>query len=292
MLSKRHTVLLVPHGRARFHKLQLSNLHLLLAGVTALVLLVVPVVLAWAHFTTPVDARELALLRSEADNLRQVNGTFERSIRKLEQQLEEYEERTRKLALVAGVEELGTAGESGLGGEMVSGGAEDGVDLSGLGDRAARLGAQLSAVEEKIDRQLRWISAVPAITPARGLLASGFGYRADPITGQRAFHQGIDISATAGKPVHAAADGIVVRTGRLGNLGSAVFVSHGFGYTTRYGHLGKIVVRPGEHVRRGTVLGYVGSTGRATGYHLHYEVRQNGEPVDPLPFMLDRTSSS
>jgi murein DD-endopeptidase MepM/ murein hydrolase activator NlpD len=88
--------------------------------------------------------------------------------------------------------------------------------------------------------------------------------------------------------VRAPGDGIVVRTGRLGGLGNAVVLSHGFGITTRYGHLGQIDVAPGQRVARGDALGAVGRSGRATGYHLHYEVRVDSQPADPLGYMLDR----
>jgi murein DD-endopeptidase MepM/ murein hydrolase activator NlpD len=91
--------------------------------------------------------------------------------------------------------------------------------------------------------------------------------------------------------VRAAADGIVVRAGRIGSLGKAVYVAHGFGLTTRYGHLSKIAVQAGQQVRRGDVLGNVGSTGRSTGYHLHYEVHLDGRPVNPVAYILDASAA-
>jgi murein DD-endopeptidase MepM/ murein hydrolase activator NlpD len=91
--------------------------------------------------------------------------------------------------------------------------------------------------------------------------------------------------------VLAAADGIVVQAERNGRLGKAVYLSHGYGLTTRYGHLSRFNVTPGQRVKRGDTIGYVGNTGRATGYHLHYEVRLDGRPVNPLGYILDGTSN-
>ena len=116
--------------------------------------------------------------------------------------------------------------------------------------------------------------------------------RARPITGQRAYHSGVDISAPPGKPVKASAEGVVTKTEQYGGLGRAVFVAHGFGVTTVYGHLSRITVTPGQRIERGTIVGLVGNTGRATGYHLHYEVQVNGQPTNPLAYILDRADGA
>ena len=87
--------------------------------------------------------------------------------------------------------------------------------------------------------------------------------------------------------MRASADGVVIQAGEVGGLGQAVFIAHGFGVTTRYGHMSRIEVRPGQRVKRGDVVGRVGNTGRSTGYHLHYEVRVDGDPVNPLAYILD-----
>ena len=87
--------------------------------------------------------------------------------------------------------------------------------------------------------------------------------------------------------MRASADGIVMRAGMIGGLGNAIYLAHGYGVTTRYGHMSKVEVRPGQRVKRGDIIGRVGNTGRSTGYHLHYEVRQDGQPVNPLVYILD-----
>ena len=108
------------------------------------------------------------------------------------------------------------------------------------------------------------------------------------MSGRPAQHAGVDISTAPGRPVQAPANGIVVEAGRLGGLGNAVYISHGYGVTTRYGHLSRIDVKPGQKIGRGDLIGLVGSTGKSTGYHLHYEVRIDGRAVNPIAYMLDR----
>ena len=151
----------------------------------------------------------------------------------------------------------------------------------------ADLSTELDRVEARVAENFKLLSASPSIWPAPGLLASGFGWRRDPITGQRAFHNGVDIDAPPGHPVLATASGVIANVVQqyLG-LGRGVFVSHGFGVTTVYGHLSRVLVRPGQHVERGDTIGLVGNTGRATGYHVHYMVEVGGKPVNPLPYLL------
>ncbi len=121
---------------------------------------------------------------------------------------------------------------------------------------------------------------VPLRRPLLGKnwLSSRFGMRRDPLTGRRAFHSGYDYAARRGSPVVAGATGLVTYAGRLGNYGNAIRIRHGEGVSTLYGHLRAMHVEPGRYVRRGEVIGEVGSTGRSTGPHLHYEVRINGRP--------------
>lgn len=128
--------------------------------------------------------------------------------------------------------------------------------------------------------------SVPSRRPIEQMsLSSSYGMRVHPITGKVARHNGIDIPAPHGTPIYATADGIVGRAQRLGGYGNYVEVEHGNAIQTRYGHMSSFIVRPGQQVKKGDVLGYVGSTGRSTGNHLHYEVRIEGAPVNPMPFV-------
>jgi murein DD-endopeptidase MepM/ murein hydrolase activator NlpD len=145
--------------------------------------------------------------------------------------------------------------------------------------------AQISSVRSAVERQQLLANATPSIWPTTGWLTSGFGGRRDPFTGGSDYHAGLDISADRGKPVRATADGTIGEAGWSGAYGNMVLVSHRFGLATRYGHLSRIAVSAGQTVHRGDVIGYVGSTGRSTSPHLHYEVLLNGQAINPLRFL-------
>jgi murein DD-endopeptidase MepM/ murein hydrolase activator NlpD len=151
-----------------------------------------------------------------------------------------------------------------------------------LRDLLRGLESRLLYVRRDVERQEALASATPSIWPAHGWLTGTFGGRSDPFSGEPAFHQGLDISTDKGQPVYATADGTVESAAYTGEYGNFVVVKHGFGLTTRYGHLSAFAVKPGQTVQRGAVLGYVGATGRATGSHLHYEILANGQLINPL----------
>ena len=130
--------------------------------------------------------------------------------------------------------------------------------------------------------------ATPSIRPIEGgWISSKFGFRKSPFTGKREFHSGVDIANHEGTPVHASASGTVTYAGYKGLLGKSVFIEHGFGIMTRYGHLKRFHVEEGQSVKRGDIIGEVGCTGRSTGSHLHYEVRLNDIPVNAEKYMSD-----
>jgi len=289
---KHHTIILVPHARARFRKWRISNLQIGLTVASLSALTLGSSYILWSYFTNRVDRRELDSVRQENDRLKQVNAGFESNLKSLEAQLTEYEDRTRKLAIVAGLDSLADGAEAGVGG-LTNPASEGPLGVSSLASRSQSLSAELDQVEFQLEERRRWLSATPSIAPVKGLLTSWFGNRRDPINGRRENHPAVDIAAPPGKPVLATADGIVTQAADIGDgLGTAVSLSHGFGMTTRYGHMSRVNVKKGQMVKRGDVIGFVGSTGRSTGYHLHYEVLQDGSPVDPLAFILDGTQTS
>lgn len=133
------------------------------------------------------------------------------------------------------------------------------------------------------------VNVVPSIWPVNGQLSEGYGVRTDPFSGEGAMHTGVDISAAYGAPVHATADGIVLHAGWNGGYGRCVIIDHGNNYQTWYAHLSRMDVIEGAEIRQGEVLGAVGSTGRSTGAHLHYEVRIGSTPVNPYRFLARAT---
>lgn len=131
------------------------------------------------------------------------------------------------------------------------------------------------------------LAATPSIWPTEGWVSSPFGMRRSPFTGRREFHKGIDISNRRGTPIYAPAKGTVSFCGVDGGYGNSVVVSHGDGLITRYAHMQRFVVKDGQTVTRGELLGYIGNSGRSTGPHLHYEVRINGVCVNPMRYILN-----
>jgi murein DD-endopeptidase MepM/ murein hydrolase activator NlpD len=125
----------------------------------------------------------------------------------------------------------------------------------------------------------------PSIWPVAGRLLSTYGGRTDPFSGEGAFHTGVDISAAVGTPIRAAADGIVMHAEWAGAYGKMVVIDHGNGLTTRYAHLSRFDVVPGQEIRRGEIVGASGGTGRVTSPHLHYEVRLGGNPINPYTYL-------
>ncbi|HWS60257.1 MAG TPA: M23 family metallopeptidase [Flavobacterium sp.] len=140
------------------------------------------------------------------------------------------------------------------------------------------------------------LSAIPAIQPVRNenlkQIASGFGYRSDPFTKARKFHEGMDFSAKKGTPIYATGDGVISKADNTASgFGNHIVIQHGFGYKTLYAHLSKYKVKKGQRVKRGDIIGYVGSTGRSEAPHLHYEVHQGDEVVNPLNFYYGNISA-
>ena len=146
---------------------------------------------------------------------------------------------------------------------------------------------QLFTSWKKLDNLASGAIAVPSDKPVKtAAFTSGYGVRSDPFRGSAAMHPGIDLAGPYGTPIYATADGTVLRAGwNSGGYGNLVEIDHGRGIATRYGHLSQVLVKAGAHITRGQLIARMGSTGRSTGSHLHYEVRIDGRPVNPIPFM-------
>ena len=150
------------------------------------------------------------------------------------------------------------------------------------------LQSRLHDVRSTVEKRNALAEATPSIWPAHGWLSSGMGPRRDPMTGRPDYHPGLDIAGDKGQPVYATAAGRVVHVGYQGAYGNLIVIDHGFGLETKYGHLSRYAVKKGEQVKRGDIIGAVGSTGRATGAHLHYEVHANGRLLNPLQLLTQQ----
>ncbi|HUP61341.1 MAG TPA: peptidoglycan DD-metalloendopeptidase family protein [Thermoanaerobaculia bacterium] len=289
-MDKRYsTIIFVPHARAKFRKLKVS--HRLLFTAISLVTssLCLSTFFSFQYFTSLSQTHELSKLRRENRELQTANEQFGKSVESLRTQLRSVEDRTRKLAIIAGITSLDESSQGGSGGarteESMANPYRDDVDKMSF--RSHRLQKDLAVLEQKFVAQSRLLSSTPSIVPVRGILTDGFGGRSDPFTGEPGQHLAIDISSAVGQSVRAPADGIIVKAEWANGYGNVIFISHGYGFSTRYGHLSNFAVRPGMRVKRGEVIGHVGSTGRSTGPHLHYEVRVNNNPVNPLEYILN-----
>jgi len=168
-----------------------------------------------------------------------------------------------------------------MGGPMLPADAKGGP-LAGAEPKFKELFLSWKKVEQLEDA----LVSVPSFQPVkRASFTSGFGIRYDPFNGRTAMHAGVDIAGPIGEPIYASADGVVHQAGWGGAYGNVIDIGHGRGIATRYGHLSKILVRAGDRVRQGEIIGRMGSTGRSTGSHLHYEVRIDGRAVNPTPFL-------
>ena len=283
MGRKYNTIIFVPHARAKFRKLRVAS-SVLWGAIGALAaLLLIAIVFSTLFFVSiRRDRRYRATL---AENLRLKTSAEKMTMRlsALSRKLDDFEERTRKLAIVAGLPALADEGRGGTGGALPDS-ASGAMDLQ---ERGRSLDDRLANLEKKLSQQNALLANTPSIEPVPGLITCGFGERSDPFTEEPAFHTGIDISSPRGHSIVASAGGTVVKAGWVNGYGRCVEVAHGLGLRTLYGHLDEIDVIEGQHVVRGEAIGIVGTTGRSTGPHLHYEVRLDNRAVNPLPYILD-----
>jgi len=291
MARRLNTIVIVPHSKAKFIKLSFSTRSLVVAGCGVVGALILSVI-AIAYTGSAVTRRaEVSRLGDENHPLIEVNQELARTIADVQGRLDEFEERTARLALAAGMESTGidVEGTEAEGQRVASGGLYDRLPESPerLRLQGNRISALLDHVEQGLLEQDTMLACTPSVAPVVGVMTDGFGRRKDPFTGRLAFHPGLDISARRGTPVVAPADGIVVFAARNSGLGKVVRLSHGFGFTTVFGHLNTISVEPGEEVQRGQTIGLLGNTGRSTGPHLHYEVHVDDKAVNPLYYVLD-----
>lgn len=141
----------------------------------------------------------------------------------------------------------------------------------------------LESLNDRVDQLIH----TPSILPAKGPLTSRFGYRFNPFSGVKTFHAGLDIAGGYGRTIHAPANGLITFAGDLGGFGLVLIIDHGYNIVSKYGHNSAILVKKGDRVQRGQPIAKIGSSGRSTGPHLHYQVEVNGRPVNPLKFILD-----
>jgi murein DD-endopeptidase MepM/ murein hydrolase activator NlpD len=288
--EKRHsTIIIVPHGHGKVFKLQLSPAllkTLILAGVTVAILSILSIAASGTFLHQRAVYRAVQI---ENKQLKKSNQRLAETVSQVQARLTQFEQRTKTLAIAAGVADLFSENVESTRAGVGSGGPLDRLSAAPetLVRRQEQLDQQLAKVERKLSDEALMLSHTPVLAPVVGVITDGFGPRLDPITRRPAFHEGLDISVAIGTFVTAPADGVVVFANRESGLGRMLKLNHGYGYTTVYGHLDRLLVKEGTKVSRGQPIGRVGMSGRTTGPHLHYEVWKDGEKQNPLHFILD-----
>ena len=270
-----------------------------IAGVGVLFLMPVLVGLG-ARWSVRSELRDLSAtaiaLRMENDSYRDATGQLAEQVSALQGAVDEIgmtaavdPAASRAIdRLPAAVKNRAMGGGSGLMTPAASAAASPDTAFDVLRDLLGVIENRLEIVRSGVERRQVLASSTPSIWPVTGWLSSSFGGRRDPFTGQNDFHPGLDISAEQGEAVRAPADGTVASASVSGNYGNLLVLDHGFGIVTRYGHLSRFAVAPGQPVKRGDVIAYVGTTGRSTSPHLHYEVLMNGQLTNPLRLLAQR----
>ncbi|MGP8245189.1 MAG: M23 family metallopeptidase [Bryobacteraceae bacterium] len=223
-------------------------------------------------------------LRREADTLRSRYQNLETQVRQTDQQLASLELYAKEVSLAYGIKQkLEGPADISAEGRLVPTFAESVEDYNYL-----RSASALALTSRRARSPLAVVSP-PTIWPVDGRLIGSFGARTDPFSGEGAFHKGVDLGAPTGTPVRATGDGLVIFADMESGYGRLIVIDHGGGLETYYAHLSRFYVHAGEEVRRGEMVGAVGSTGRVTAPHLHYEVRIGGAPVNPYRYLVNAT---
>jgi murein DD-endopeptidase MepM/ murein hydrolase activator NlpD len=292
-LKKKTTFLFVPHdGEKPFHfKMPLYLFHVSVLTLGGL--------LAWAVTFVAKDVNYNRALFNEKrlrDRLQDINAELEAN-RTMLSQMSRMDSQFRKLLKLGDrkkVFELGVGGPTEEDSNRFSGLLQEKNDelmdkvqttLKDTHQAVAQQEASFKEINLFLGKQRSILAAKPSIWPVKGWITSGFGLRVSPLSGERGRHMGVDIANETNTPIHATADGMVIYAGWEAGYGKAVVVEHGYGYSTRYGHCARIEASVGQEVKRGQVIGYLGSTGHSTGSHVHYEVRIHGVPVNPEKYL-------
>ena len=299
MAKKFYTVLILPDASSQIRRFHIAKS--LLGGLAVAASMIFVAFLFFIYEAVSLNGHmlELRQLRVAANQ----QAGLAQKIDRLENELIRLREFDLRLRTAAGLETReGEGSVFGVGGSdtlssralMVAAIAHQTAAPASLTKELDRLSREMSdrskSFQELVDQlqaKRSVLASTPTIWPVKGWLTAGFGYRRSPFTGLRQMHDGVDISNTVGTPVIAPADGIISYTGPLGGFGNVISIDHGHRIGTFYGHLLQQKVSQGQRVRRGDIIALVGTTGRATGPHLHYEIQVNGTPVDPSRYVID-----
>lgn len=272
-----YTFLISPSRTSKVR--QLSIHRNLLRAATGCIILCIALVIYGAARLGQHEALNLKYLsvKSENETLKQTNDAYQNSYARLKGQISYVEDMSKELARKARMEHSPEIDEL-----VGIGGPETVVALDKAADHLER---EVRHINDRLRSDILRLASIPRGLPVNGYVTDGFGMRRNPFNGEgREVHEGLDIAVDFGTPVTATADGLVIYAAPHAGYGNLVIVYHSNGITTRYGHLSRISVEAGQRVKRSDQLGNAGSTGRSTGPHVHYEIRENDQSVDPLRY--------
>ena len=266
----------------------------------AIVTAIIIVSIAYRYFPSATEKR----LVQDNVELQQQYEVLEERTKKIQQQMTELEKRDNDVYRTIfeadpipdsiRAKEMAQAKESQLVMKMANFQLEGSIveTINSLTNRIAAQERSYNEIGEFIKNKEELLACTPAIQPVSNSdlkrIASGFGYRIDPVYKTVKYHSGLDFAAPQGTPIYATANGVIRTASNLGTgYGNHVVINHGYGYETLYGHMFRIKVKPGQRVKRGEIIGWVGSTGKSTGPHCHYEVHKNGTKLDPVYFFYN-----
>ncbi|TYO98241.1 murein DD-endopeptidase MepM/ murein hydrolase activator NlpD [Geothermobacter ehrlichii] len=289
MTDKRFTILIVPEDARRVRRFMLPGWTVRACCLAMAAVVLGVALLAAGYVRRGIDREELARLRQENTEQRLELARLSTELQTLNRDLTLLAQNDAQVRNLTSVQAARPDALTGIGGppepELPNG-------LSDLQERIDQVRRQIDLqrlsqeeIQAALNDQRSLLAAKPQGWPVKGWLTSTFGMRKSPFTGRRKMHEGLDIAARTGTPVHATADGVVTQAGIAPGYGKLVVIDHGYGYKTYYAHNSRIYVKVGQRVRRGDRIAAVGNTGSSTGSHVHYEVRRNGVPVNPRKFL-------
>jgi murein DD-endopeptidase MepM/ murein hydrolase activator NlpD len=303
-MTKKHlSVIIVPHTKTSTRTLCFSQRALKILAVGGAVLGLALAALLVDYVRMNFIRGKYMALKAETAEQKTTIANYEKSIGELQATISHFESYTKKLNVMAGLKspDVLTA-PAGIGGGDPGKGEEPEAEqapvpsgpqslspgaIQNLSQKALSIESNLNSLLNFFESDSLRLASTPSIVPTVGWLASVYGHRNDPFTGEWTMHSGVDISTNVGNPIMATADGIVIKVQTDKYLGKNVTISHGNGFTTVYGHMSNFAVRAGQKVKRRDIIGYIGQTGKAAGPHVHYEVWRDGKRVDPRSYLLE-----
>ena len=295
MKEKQFSCIIIPHSKGKHKTFSISKKAFKFMSFFIPLVFIILVTFLVDYFAMNGTRQKYKSLKEENSQQKETLVQYQTSINDLEATIEEFEQYRKKLNIMAGLK----SGEV-LEGEPGVGGPGNGQDISPptpiqdlarldiISKKASGIGDNLNTLANFFEDQTITLGQTPSIMPTQGYISSPYTYRNDPFTGKWTFHPGMDIATQHGNPIIATADGLVISTKTDKVSGKTVKISHPkTGYITVYCHLSKFLIKPGQRVKRGETIGLIGSTGRARGPHVHYEVRLNNKRLNPWNFILD-----